>query len=100
MRTIPKGSTEIQPGLWASLEEYKFNGSPRKRYVLYSADGYCFWQVSQPECYVDGEVGGALLPVEERILSRYALLPRCITSIEQINADFVSVPIPEGHEII
>lgn len=98
LQAIPEGSVEVQTGLWAYLREYTFNGQPRARYVLYSAEGYCFYSLSIPENYVDGEVGGELLPLEQRVF--YQFMSTTYTTVEQINADIVSVPVQDGYEIV
>lgn len=97
MITIPNGSIEIQTGLWAYLHEYTVSGVTRAYYELFSAEGYCFWEVNQPENYDDD---GNLKPESERIYACYATLAQCYTTIEQINTDFISVPIQEGFEIV
>ena len=96
-REIPEGSVEIQVGLWAYLRQYTIGGEPRQRYILYSAEGYCFWEVSQPENY-DEE--GNLKPLEERVFAQYASLPPLYTTYEQINAAFISVPLQPGYEVV
>ena len=95
-RPIPEGSVEIQTGLWAYLEHYTVGGRPRQRYILYSAEGYCFYQLSQPENY-DEE--GNLKPANERVYATYAMCS-ILDTIESLNADCVSVPAEEGYEIV
>ena len=95
VRPIPEGSTEIQTGLWAFENHYTFNGQPRMAYDLYSAEGYCFWEVNQPENY-DEE--GNLLPLEQRVFAQYA--STAYRTIEDLNANFISVPVQEGYEIV
>ena len=95
-REIPEGSVEIQTGLYAHLYTYTVGGATRTRYNLYSAEGYCFYQLSQPENF-DEE--GNLKPANERVYATFAMCPP-ILSIEDINADFVSVVAEEGYEIV
>ena len=92
---IPEGSVEIQTGLWAHLHSFTLNGTVYSKYNIYSEDGYCFWEVNQPENY-DEE--GNLKPPSERVYARIAYT--CYTTIEELNANFVSVPIEEGFEIV
>ena len=92
---IPEGSVEIQTGLWAYEHHYTFNGQPRMRYRLYSAEGYCFWNVQQPENY---DEYGNLLPLEQRVFAQYAAT--ACTTIDQLNENFISVPVQEGYEIV
>lgn len=92
---IPEGSIEIQTGLWAWLRTYTFNGQERQRYNLYSAEGYCFYEVNQPENY---DEDGNLLPPEDRVYARYAITG--YTTIDELNANYVSVPMEDGYEIV
>lgn len=92
---IPEGSVEVQTGLWAHLLEYTVNGNPRARYVLYSAEGYCFYNLTVPENF---DEDGNLVPPNERIYAQYASTP--YTTVDQVNAVFVSVPVEEGFEIV
>ena len=95
VRPIPEGSTEIPTGLWAAENHYTFAGQARMTYILYSAEGYCFWNIQQPENY-DEE--GNLLPLEQRVFAQYARTA-CPT-IEQLNSIYVSVPVQDGYEIV
>jgi hypothetical protein len=95
VRPIPEGSTEIQTGLGAAKNHYTFNGQPRMRYDLYSAEGYCFWEVENDENY---DEYGELLPLEQRIFAQYARTP--YTSIDVLNENFISVPVQDGYEIV
>ena len=95
VRPIPEGSVEIQTGLWAAENRYTFNGQPRMRYDLYSAEGYCFWDIQQPENY---DEYGNLLPLERRVFAQYSRTP--YTSIDDLNANYISVPVQDGYEIV
>lgn len=97
MRTIPEGSIEIQTGLWAYLHTYTVNDVTASYYEIFSAEGYCFWEVNQPENY---DEDGNLKPESERVYAQYAALAQCIDTIEKINAEFISVPVQEGFEIV
>lgn len=95
VRPIPEGSTEIQTGLWAAEVHYTFNGQPRMCYDLYSAEGYCFWEVNQPENY---DEYGELLPLEQRVFAQYAATS--YRTIDALNENFISVPVQDGYEIV
>ena len=97
---IPEGSVEIQEGLWLYEYTRTIGGRVYTFRELYSAEGYCFWEVNQPENYVDGDVNGELLPLEQRVFAQYAMLAQIYTTVEQINADFISVPVQDGYEIV
>ncbi len=92
LQAIPEGSVEVQTGLWAYLRTYTVSGQPRSRYVLYSAEGYCFYV---PEECFDEE--GNPLPENERMYYQFMSTP--LTTIEQVNAYVVSVPVQPGYEI-
>lgn len=98
-RPIPDGSVEIQTGLWMHEYNLVLAGNTYLKRDLYSAEGYCFWQVSNTENY-DAE--GNLLPESERMYAQYAGLAISMSSwtYEQLNAEFISVPVQEGYEIV
>lgn len=95
VRPIPEGSVEIQAGLWAAIRTFTMSGITYSFYDLYSSEGYCFWEVNQPENY-DEE--GNLLPMEQRVYAQYAIT--CYTTIDELNENFISVPVQEGYEIV
>lgn len=97
VREIPEGSVEIQTGLWAHLRTYTVNGVTRSRYELYSAEGYCFYNVEQPENY---DEDGNLKPPAERVYAQYASLGIYLDTVDKINAMYISVPVEEGYEIV
>lgn len=92
---IPATAIEVQPGLWADLVTSTFGSSTISKYNLYSAEGYCFYSLSIPENY-DEE--GNLKPENERVY--YRIMYTSFRTVEQINADIVSVPIQPGYEIV
>ena len=92
-KTIPMGSIQIQEGLYLLETPFTVSGVQYIRRELYSADGYGFWERGQAENYVDGDVEGELLPLNERNLSTYASLSAYYTTIDLINADFISEKI-------
>lgn len=96
---IPAGSVEIQTGLYVYDTTTIIAGTTYPKRKLYSAEGYCFWQVSNPENY-DEE--GNLLPAEERVYAQYSSLAvsQATWTYEQLNAEFISVPVQEGFEIV
>lgn len=100
LNEIPTGAVEIQIGLYLLETPYTVSGVERIRRELYSADGYCFWERTQPENYVDGDVEGELLPLEQRVFAQYARLSSYYNTVELINADFISVPVQDGYEIV
>lgn len=95
IRPIPEGSVEIQPGLWAYLDSFTVGSVTYSFYDLYSAEGYCFWNVQQPENY---DEYGNLLPLEQRVFAQYA--STAYRTIDDLNANFISVPVEDGYEIV
>lgn len=97
IREIPEGSIEIQTGLWLYSYDKTIGGNTYNFKQLFSAEGYCFWNAGVPENY---DEYGNLLPLEQRIFAQWAALSIGYTTIEQINADFHSVPVQDGYEIV
>jgi hypothetical protein len=95
VKSIPDGSVEIQSGLWAAVNSFTVSRAIYSFYDIYSAEGYCFWDIQQPENY-DEE--GNLLPMEQRVYAQYSRTS--YTSIEELNMNYVSVPAQEGYEIV
>ena len=100
VREIPTGSVEIQTGLWLHEEPKTINGTEYTVRQLFSAEGYCFYDLADE--YYDDE--GNQIPESEvqptqRIYYQYMVLSSYINSVEAINAQFVSVPVQEGFEI-
>ena len=95
-RVIPEGSVEIQTGLYLHKYTQTISGTEYTFRELYSAEGYCFYWLSNPENY---DEDGNLKPANERIDAQYM---HCAISatLESINADVVSVPIEAGYEIV
>ena len=85
---VPMNTIEIQRGLYLIETPFKVLGVEYIRREIYSADGYHFWERTQPENY-DEE--GNLLPLEKRQFATYAILSAYYTTAELINADFISV---------
>lgn len=94
VRPIPEGSVEIQTGLWLYTYEKNIAGNVYTFGQLYSAEGYCFYDLTIPENY-DEE--GNLKPPEERLYAQYS---SCQPNLEWINANIVSVPVQSGYEIV
>lgn len=98
-REIPEGSIEIQTGLYVYDFESVIGGTTYVFRRLYSAEGYCYYDLNQPENY-DEE--GNLKPPAERVYKQYSALAVSQSSwtYEQLNARYISVPIEDGFEIV
>ena len=93
LREIPATAIEIQPGLWANAKTLTLGNMTRVKHDLYSSTGYCFYIIS-----ANLDEYGNLLPENQRWYAQYAA--SAYQTIEQINADVVSVPVQPGYEIV
>lgn len=91
-RIIPEGAFLIKEGLYVHERSFKIGKQSYTAWDLYSADGWCFYDLQQVENYVDGNIGGELVPVEERTYSRFAIMPK---DEEYVTNNIISVPIIE-----
>lgn len=91
-RPIPEGATLIQEGLYLHEVTTTIMGRPFVSWYLYSAEGYCFYNLTVPENF-DEE--GNLLPPEDRLYATYTAAPGG-TDL----SIFVSVPVQDGYEIV
>lgn len=96
IREIPEGSVEIQVGLYLYEYTKTISGTEYTFKQLYSSEGYCFYEINQPENY---DEDGNLKPPSERIYAQYMSCGISAT-LEWINANIVSVPIEAGYEIV
>ena len=92
--TIPDGAFLYKEGLY--VYEYESNVGNLKfmSWDLYSAEGYCFYDLQQPENY---DENGNLLPAEKRV---YALFATMRKDEEYVSNNIISVPVEEGTETI
>lgn len=95
LRPIPNDAVEIQTGLWASVHSFTASGKTYSFYDIYSSEGYCFWEVQQPENYSER---GMLLPLEQREYVTY--MRTGYRTIEELNENFESVQYKDGYEIV
>ena len=91
MREIPVTAIEVQTGLWAEERTVTLGNMTMTKYNLYSAEGYCFYIIS-----ANLDENGSLRPKKERIYAQFASTP--YRTIEQINAEVVSVVVRNGYE--
>lgn len=94
IREIPEGSVLIQTGLYLYEYQKTIAGKTYTFRQLYSAEGYCFYDRTNPE-NLDEE--GNLLPPEQRMYMQYM---SCAYTPEEINTYIVSVPVQEGYYIV
>ena len=91
MRVIPENAFLYKEGLYIA-ESITVRGT--SKWELYSAEGWCFYDLTQPENY-DEE--GNLLPPENRIYSQYMIMRK---DEQYVNDNIISVPIKEDYEIV
>lgn len=91
-REIPSTAVEVQTGLWADARTVSMGSMTITKHDLYSAEGYCFYI---PANNLDAD--GNLLPENERMY--YQFMYSAYRTIDQVNANVVSVPVQDGYEI-
>lgn len=93
-RVIPEGAFLYKEGLY--IHEYPITVGSMTRTVweLFSADGWCFYDLQIPENY-DEE--GNLKPANERIYAQYSIMPK---DEQYVTDNIISVPVEEGYEIV
>lgn len=93
-REIPEGAFLYKEGLYIHETNFVWNGTTYYTWELYSADGWCFYDLEQPENY-DEE--GNLLPAEDRVYAQYSTMPK---DEEYVTNNIISVPVQDGYEIV
>lgn len=92
LRDIPATAIQVQTGLWADLVTVTLGSMTMSKYNLYSSEGYCFYEIANN---LDEE--GNLRPENERLYHQFMYTN--YRTVEQINAEIVSVPVQDGYEI-
>ena len=88
-KRIPEDAILYTDGLYLSV-----NGDVAE---LYSDEYFCFYDLAQCENYVDGKVGGELLPPEKRIYATYMIMPY---DVGYIRDNIVSVAYQDSFEVV
>lgn len=96
-RTIPDGTFLYKEGLYILERESTMGSLSITIWELYSADGWCFYDLEQPENYVNGEVGGTLVPENQRVYAQYMIMRK---NEQYVTDNIISVPVREGFEIV
>lgn len=99
MREIPSTAVQIQEGLYQDLIVGRYTSYS----ILYSSEGYCFYDKTEV-IYREDENGqlyevpeNEVLP-NERTYAQWCSTPE--TTAEELNARFVSVPVDPSYEIV
>lgn len=93
LREIPATAVEVQTGLWADARTVSLGSLTRTSYNLYSAEGYCFYIPANNLHWETGE------PLPENERTYYQFMYSAYQTIDEINANIVSVPVQDGYEI-
>ena len=93
-RIIPENAFQYKEGLYINEFEASMGTLRWTVWELYSAEGWCFYDLEQPENY-DEE--GNLLPAENRIYARFMTMRK---NEEYVTNNIISVPIVGGCESI
>lgn len=96
-RIIPEGAFLYKEGLYIVETPLVLNGISITKWELYSADGWCFYDLTQSENYVDGIVGGELVPEIDRVYAQYMIMRK---DEEYVTNNIISVPIEDGYGIL
>lgn len=89
----PKNAFLFKEGLYIIETNITVAGKPIVKWELYSAEGWCFYDLQIPENY-DEE--GNLRPENERVYYQYSIMSKDET---YVTSNIISVPIEEGFEI-
>ena len=92
---IPEGAFLYKEGLYIFEKQMNVGSLSWTVWELYSADGWCFYDLEQPENY---DEYGNLLPLEQRVFAQYA--STAYRTIDDLNENFISVPVQDGYEIV
>lgn len=94
-RVIPEGAFLYKEGLYIVETTITMGSLTRIKWELYSADGWCFYDLMQAENYVDGIVGGELLPENQRVYAQYMIMTK---NEERVTNELICVPVKEVSE--
>lgn len=93
-RIIPENAFLYKEGLYIVETEIHMGSLTRTKWELYSAEGWCFYDLQQPENY-DEE--GNLRPAEERVYAQYMIMTK---NEAYVDDNIICVPVQPGYEIV
>lgn len=91
-KPIPKSAFLFKEGLYINEYDKSVGKMAWTVWELYSAEGYQFYDLTQPENY-DEE--GNLVPENERVYAQYMIMRK---DEKYVTENIISVPIQEGYE--
>jgi hypothetical protein len=93
MNIIPENSFLIKEGLYCHEYQMTFGNLSYTVWELFAADGYCFYDLQQPENY---DEDGNLLPIEKLVHMKYMK-----TKADQNYLDnIICVPCEHDYDIV
>lgn len=93
-RTIPEGAFLYKEGLYVYEKQMNVGSLSWTIWELYSADGWCFYDLTQPENY---DEDGNLLPENQRVYAQFMSMRK---NEQYVTDNIISVPVQEGYEIV
>lgn len=93
-RTIPEGAFLYKEGLYIYEHDVTMGSLSWTVWELYSADGWCFYDLAIPENY---DEDGNLLPAEDRVYAQYKTMRK---DEEYVTNNIIPVPVQDGYEIV
>ncbi len=93
-RVIPETAFLYKEGLYIVETVITVANRPITKWELYSAEGWCFYDLAQPENY-DEE--GNLLPPAQRVYAQYGIMNK---NEDRVTNEIICVPVEEGFEIV
>lgn len=93
-RVIPENAFLFKEGLYIVETEIRMGSLTRIKWELYSAEGWCFYDLQIPENY-DEE--GNLLPADQRMYAQYSIMTK---DEDYVNNNIICVPVQPGYEIV
>ena len=91
-RTIPESAILYKERLYIDEKTTTIGSKSLTVWKLYSADGYHFYNLQQPENY---DKNGNLLPEDKRVYARFMSMRK---DEQYVTDNIISVPIEEGYE--
>ena len=91
---IPENARLIKEGLYCNEYQVTFGIITYMVWELFSAEGYCFYDLTQPENY-DEE--GNLLPPEQCVHAKYMKMR---ANQEYVDTNIICIPCEHDYDII
>lgn len=93
-KEIPVGAFLYKEGLYIFEKQMNVGSLSWAIWELYSADGWCFYDLQQPENY---DEYGNLLPAEDRVYAQYRTMRK---DEDYVTNNIISVPVVGNQETL